>query len=273
MPSTQGRRGSAARCALIACERLDPRSEAAAAADPIPDSVNIPYDQLPGRWHELPPRDVPVRVVGPVPLAERTVALLHGHARAACIETGPPDDTPSDAIRRLWRPNALLEQVVPGLRPGRAIDLACGCGRDAVFLAALGWQVTAVDILPDALERGRQLQLRYAPAAAPICWIEADLERELPVLEPAELVTVFRFLDRPLYRRLAELVRPGGTVLVETFTTLHRARHGRPSRDAFVLRPGELPGLLCGLQIVEYGEAWRGGSHTARVCAVRPARG
>lgn len=271
MPFTHGHPPSAARCALIACDRLDPRPEADAAADPIPDSVNIPCDQLPGRWHELPPRDVPVRVVGPRPLAERTVALLHAHERAACIETRPPRDEHPGAIRRLWRPNALLEQVAPGLRPGRAIDLACGCGRDAVFLAALGWNVTAVDILPDALDRGRQLQGRYAPAAAPIRWIQADLERELPPVEPADLLTVFRFLDRPLYRRLVELVRPGGTVLVETFTTLHRARHGRPSRDAFVLRPGELPGLLCGLRIVEYDEAWRGEVHTARVRAARPA--
>ncbi len=83
-------------------------------------------------------------------------------------------------------------------------------------------------------------------------------------------MSVFRFLDRRLYRRLHRLVRPGGTVLVETFTTLHRERHGKPARERFVLRPGELPGLLEGLEILDYSEAWRGRAHTARARAVRP---
>jgi SAM-dependent methyltransferase len=59
----------------------------------------------------------------------------------------------------------------------RAIDLGCGSGREAVYLAAQGWQVVAVDRLPEALQRGRDLQRRYAPDSPPIQWVCADLER------------------------------------------------------------------------------------------------
>lgn len=255
---------------LTECDRLDPRPAEQAAARPLPDCVNIPWAQLPERMYELPPRDVVVRVVGPATLAEQTVALLARYERPAKVASPDEPVNPSPGMRRLWRPNTLLAEVAPTLPACDAIDLACGCGRDAVFLAALGWRVTAIDILPDALQRGRELQARYAPAATPVQWIEHDLEARRPPVEPAGLVTVFRFLDRKLYRGLHRLVRPGGTVLVETFTTLHRERHGRPARERFVLRPGELPGLLEGLLIEEYSEAWRGTAHTARARAVRP---
>ena len=255
---------------LIECDRLDPRPARQAAADPWPDCVNIPLTELPRRTHELPPRDVPVRVLGPPTLAGQTLEWLTSQQRAA-VPARPDDPVdPRPGIRRLWRPNALLAQVAPALPAGTALDLACGSGRDAVFLAALGWRVTAIDILPDALQRGRELAARYAPAAAPVRWLRHDLEADLPPVEPVDLLIVFRFLHRPLLRRVHALLRPGGTLLVETFTTLHRQRHGRPGRERFVLQPGELPGLLEGLDIEHYSEAWRGTAHTARVRARRP---
>ncbi len=169
---------------------------------------------------------------------------------------------------RLWEPNEFLQEIAPSLAPGRALDLACGSGREAVYLADLGWQVVAVDQLPDALARGRDLQARYAPDAPPIRWIEADLENDWQPDEPFQLVLCFFYLYRPLIPRIADWLLLGGHLLMETFTTIHRAHFGRPAPDERVLRPGELPTLLpSSMAIRHYDEGWHTRGHTARLWA------
>ncbi len=242
------------------------------AAEPFADAVNIPFEELTQRTHELPPRDEIVRVVGPPALAAQAAAWLTAHGRRAAVEArtalGAASDEP--AIGRLWEPAAFLADVLPQLRPGAALDLACGSGRDAVFLAAGGWQITAVDVLPDALERARDLSRRCAAAIEPITWLQADLERQPPAYGPVfDLIVGFRYLHRPLLARLDEWLKPGGSVIWETFTTLHRARHGRPADDARIVQPGELPALLPRLRVRHHAEEWHGDVHTARIWASR----
>jgi hypothetical protein len=141
-----------------------------------------------------------------------------------------------------------------------------------VFLACGGWSVTGVDILPDALERGRALAARYALDARRIAWQEIDLEHNPPDgWGPIDLAVMIRYLHRPLFARLKDWLAPGASVVVETFTATHRARHGRPARPAHVLEDGELRMLLDGWDLRHYSEAWRGKRHTARAWAVRAA--
>lgn len=256
---------------LVACRFLDPREADEAAREPIPGTVNIPFSELPQRMHELPPRDRDVCIVGPTDLARAVKGWLESRGRRAVIPARPPAETGGTGLGRLWEPTAFLQEVLPQLPAGRALDLACGAGRDAVFMSACGWDVTAVDLLPDALARGRELAARYAPTLRPIRWLALDLEKPAPALEGRfDLITAFRYLYRPLFRQLSRWLRPGGSVLCETFTTTHRARHGRPARAAHALRPGELPRLFEGFEIRHASEAWRGWAHTARVWAVLP---
>ncbi len=259
---------------LVLRHRLDPRPADLAVAAPLADSVNIPLEELPARTHELPPRDEPVRVAAAPPLAARTLRLLADLGRRG--ERDPDLSlaaaSESATIGRLWRPNAWLEELAPRLGTGRALDLACGAGREAVYLASLGWEVVGVDVLPDALERAAALAARCREAIERVEWVLADLEGDagfVPPRPPYDLVAGFRFLDRPLLARVADWLRPGGHLVWETFTALHRQRHGRPARDAQVLQPGELPGLIRDLVVQAFGEAWRGGAHTARVWARR----
>lgn len=300
---------------LVKCDLLDPRPESEAAGQPIAGAVNIPFAELPSRSHELPPRSACIRVAGPAGLAASVVSWLTQHGRTAEIAAVQPEGgaigsrSPAEAgpgeISRLWEPSRFLEEVAAHLRPGSAADLACGSGRNAVFLACCGWNVTAVDVLPDALVLGQGLERRYARGWHPIRWVCADLDAgETPVrqLQPQpqpghwpdtartpvpqhsakqcgwhgpgggfDLITMFRYLNRRLLTRLVERLSPGGSVVLETFTTLHRQRHGRPAREAHVLQPGELKELLrplfSSMLVRHYSEAWRGQEHTARLWA------
>ncbi len=263
------------RLPLAAKRVLDPREARAAAESPLADSVNIPAAEIPARPHELPPSGQAVLVAEAGPPTDLACDCLRSIGREAIRTPALPAKAGEAAcIGRLWTPNAFLAELAPSLRPAggcRALDAACGSGRDAVFLASLGRRVLGVDVLPDALERAQALAARCAAAIEPMEWSIVDLEREPPAWSGRfDLITMFRFLHRPLFVRMFEWLRPGGTLVFETFTTVHRARHGRPARDGHVLEPGELADLLRDYRVEQLDEGWRDGVHTARAVARRP---
>lgn len=244
---------------------LDPRTAHEAQVAPLADTVNIPTAELEARMHELPPRHVPLQVAS---VGEATVAAL------AWLTAGGRDASPISCAAgpglpgRLWRPNAWLEEASPSLPPGRAVDLGCGSGREAVALAAGGWRVKGIDRLEDALTKARNLEMRTLGCSR-IVWVCADMEAEGFALDtPVDLILSFAYLHRPLFSRAAEWLAPGGHLLVETFTTVHRERFGKPRTPRFVLEPGELVSLAQGLEVLHHSEEWReDGRHTARLLA------
>jgi len=124
------------------------------------------------------------------------------------------------AGRQVWsgKVNATMAALVAELPTGRALELGCGEGGDAVWLAEQGWQVTAVDISPTAIERGRAAAAERGLAER-IEWIAADLSDWAPD-GSFDLVTA-SFLQSPLeleraviLRRAAQAVAPGGRLLL-----------------------------------------------------------
>lgn len=113
-------------------------------------------------------------------------------------------------------PNRFLVQAVEGLAPGRALDLACGEGRNAIWLAQRGWQATGVDFSKVGLEKARRLE--DARGVHPE-WIVADLLDYRPEPGTFQLVIVF-YLQVPAAERTSILktaataVAPGGTFLL-----------------------------------------------------------
>lgn len=244
---------------------LDPRPSALAASEPIAESVNIADDELHGRMHELPPRHGRVLIAGPEPWAGKARDLLLTSGREAEIST---EWTFGQSQKgRLWQPNEFLLQTACQLTPGRALELACGSGRDAVTLGALGWEVVAIDHLEDALELGRDLACRYAPEAS-ISWQKIDLERQVPEGE-FDLISMAWYLNRDLIRHAVKLLRPGGSLVVETFTETHRARFGKPRTEAYVLKDEEILRLSEPLRIQICEEGWHNDRHSARLWAVK----
>ena len=116
-------------------------------------------------------------------------------------------------------PSPSLVTGTTDLPPGRALDAGCGLGADAIWLAARGWHVTAVDVSATAIEQGRaSAQTAGRDVAARIEWVHADLTRWHPADRFFDLVTS-HYVHVPgpvedLIRRLAAWVAPGGTLLV-----------------------------------------------------------
>ena len=135
-------------------------------------------------------------------------------------------------------PHPLLVQFVSGLSPGRALDVACGAGRHAIWLAERGWQVDAVDYSVSAIEilRSRSIQ-----KGVHIETFVANLERHEFVIKPAvyDLIVVCNYLQRNLFGPIKAGIRFGGTV-VAVIAMVDEDPNIKPMNPAFLLQPGEL---------------------------------
>jgi rhodanese-related sulfurtransferase len=262
---------------------LDVRPEAAFRAGHAARAAHIPLEEVLERVHELPPAATPLLVLDDDPRrAEAAAALLRerGHevatGGASDPSLGPRAEGPAGA--RLWRPSAFLARALAAVRAElparpRAVDVACGSGRDAVFLALAGCEVEALDVLPDALARAARLAARCGVAVETRAH---DLERD-PTLPGAryDLVHVARFLWRPLFPALAAALRPGGFVVYETFHERTRETGRPPRSEAHLLATGELSRAFAGFEVRTSEEAVPlegDGRYVSRLCARRPAR-
>ena len=160
-----------------------------------------------------------------------------------------------DARDQVWsgEPNGALVAEAADLPPGRALDVACGEGADAVWLARRGWRVTALDVSGVALERAR----RHADdAGVEVEWVHAGLvEAGLPAggfdLVSAQYPVLRKTPDAVAERVLTGLVAPGGTLLFvhHDLSGHDAARHGALQHDpaAFAF-PADVAAVL--------GEEW-----------------
>lgn len=154
----------------------------------------------------------------------------------------------------LWSasPSRFLVEEVERLPPGRALDLACGEGRNAIWLAARGWQVTAVDFSEVAIERAAA---RAAHDGVELDLVCADLLAYEPEERAFDLVLVF-YLQLPAHERRLVLARaagalaPGGTLLlVGHDRTNLEAGIGGPSDPRVLYTPEEIAAELPGLEV------------------------
>jgi SAM-dependent methyltransferase len=148
------------------------------------------------------------------------------------------------------RPSAVLQQWISRIPCGRALDLACGAGRNALFLAGHDFEVDAVDISNAALDRARE---RAREAGLEINWIEHDLDQPLTLAAGYALILAVRFMNLPLIRELTALLAPGGFLVCEQHL-VSAADVAGPTDPAFRVKPGELKQLAQGLRVHYYEE-------------------
>ena len=169
-------------------------------------------------------------------------------------------------------PAAFLLEHLPHLRaaPGPVLDLACGAGRNALAAARAGCTVIGLDRNAAALA---QLCARAHAARTAVQAVRADVEtgHGIPFAPQSfGAVLVFHFLFRPLAPEITRLLRPGGWLLYETFTTAQRTLPGGPRNPNFLLHPGELPRLFPTLTPIHHAEITSHSHATARLLARKP---
>ncbi|MBG6180511.1 class I SAM-dependent methyltransferase [Arthrobacter sp. CAN_A1] len=142
----------------------------------------------------------------------------------------------------IWsgHPNPQLVAEVADLAPGTALDVGCGEGADAIWLARQGWTVTAVDISQVALTRGAAHAVTDEASAARITWSRQNLLEWTPPESSFDLISAqFMHLPKderePLFTRLAAAVAPGGTLLIVGHhpTDMESGAHRPPRTDLF----------------------------------------
>jgi SAM-dependent methyltransferase len=173
--------------------------------------------------------------------------------------------TTSDRMRERWNrryasadphstpvPNRFLVAEVSDLPPGRALDLACGAGRNAVWLAERGWRVTAVDFSDVGLSMAHELA---EARGTTVEWIEADVLAWTATVNAYDLVCVL-YLQLPADERRAVLrlaanaVGPGGTLLVIGHDLLNLTEgSGGPTQPDVLFTPDDIVGEIGGLRI------------------------
>ena len=154
----------------------------------------------------------------------------------------------------IWKaePNRFLVEEAAGLAPGRALDLACGEGRNALWLAERGWQVTAVDFSSVGLEKARRLA---SERGLELVLVEADvLEWEPPAASFDLVIVMYLHLPagarRRVQERAASALAPGATLLVVGHDSTNLTEGiGGPQGPAVLFSPEDIVGDLDGLDI------------------------
>jgi 2-polyprenyl-3-methyl-5-hydroxy-6-metoxy-1,4-benzoquinol methylase len=154
----------------------------------------------------------------------------------------------------IWKaePNRFLVEELDALPPGRALDVACGEGRNAVWLASKGWRVTGADFSRAGLAKAQRLA---TDRGVKVTWVEADVVEWRPATASFDLVVVM-YLHLPAEQRrralahAAAALAPGGVLLVVGHDTSNLLKGtGGPQDPAVLFTPEEIVENLSGLQI------------------------
>jgi tellurite methyltransferase len=179
-----------------------------------------------------------------------------------------------------WRERAgELETEAPFLRKhamhlpsrGKALDVAGGAGRNSIWLARRGLDVTLVDISDVALDKAER---RAVAAGLKIKFVHHDLDTDLPFAPLFDLVLVFHYLNRTRRDDYVSLLHDGGMLIAVQPTTKNLERHAKPGRE-YLVEPGEMASWVRGLGmdvVVDFEDWTDDGRHEAAVIAKRASR-
>jgi 2-polyprenyl-3-methyl-5-hydroxy-6-metoxy-1,4-benzoquinol methylase len=149
-------------------------------------------------------------------------------------------------------PNPFLKKHIRLLPKGKALDMATGEGRNAVFLAQNGFEVDAVDISEKGLKKVKKLAREKG---VKINTFLVDLDQYQIGKEQYDLIANFYFLRRRLIPRIKKGLKKGGKVIFETYLLEHRTLGtGGPKQAKYFLKPNELLRLFKEFRILFYRE-------------------
>lgn len=197
------------------------------------------------------------------PSAQHTVDRPTGNGGTSATSSGNTTSMSRTAWDERYReaewvwsqaPNRFVAEQLADLPPGRALDLACGEGRNALWLAQRGWQVTAVDFAEVALDKGRERAAK-AGLELELNWIAADLTTYVPEPDSFDLVLIAYLHLLPqdmqeVLRRAADALTPGGTLFAVGHDATNPAEGtGGPQDPTILYTPETLTAALGALRI------------------------
>jgi SAM-dependent methyltransferase len=148
-------------------------------------------------------------------------------------------------------PSALLAEWLNDRSPGKALDFASGTGRNALYLAEKGYDVTAVEISPSAVELAEQAAREKGLI---IKWIVADLD-DYVIQEQYDLIVIsFFYVNKTMTLAITNALKKGGILLYENHMLSPSSDEDEAHKHRFHLKPGELGQLFKGLNILCYEE-------------------
>jgi SAM-dependent methyltransferase len=222
----------------------------------------IPLQSLPARIEEVPNSGVPITLVcesGESRCVSACRLLAeHGFGPLLRLEGGVAS-WPGPLIGGLERgeshphglaPSSFLVDHFSLLPKGLVLDVPMGEGRNAIYLATRGFDVDGVDADPKKVALARAAARKLgAPIRAMVGNIE-DGTYIIPI-EAYDVIIVFNYLFRPLFREIRDGLVSGGVVVYQTYT-VGQARLGRPRNPDYLLEPGELKRAFADWEILRY---------------------
>jgi 2-polyprenyl-3-methyl-5-hydroxy-6-metoxy-1,4-benzoquinol methylase len=157
----------------------------------------------------------------------------------------------NDEHINITEPAQFLVDNISLFHKGKVLDIAMGGGRNAVYLAELGFEVEGVDISAEAVEAAQKLALEHGVV---IKAHVADLEHGYRIIpEQYDLIICFDYLQRSLFKSIKEGVRGGGVIVYETYI-VDQAKYGRPKNPDHLLRHNELLEIFKEFRCLRYRE-------------------
>lgn len=268
---------------------IDCRDNAKFKQQHLKGSVNIPSADLFLRMHELPEKQQSLAVV--VDQSSRTTAEQFFTERNFIIKCWLNEDCLADASASLladghshcyhWQPAPFIKHCEANFfkprlnkQDGVIVDLACGAGRDSVYLAMQGWQVVGVDHSATALQRCQTTASQYQQT---VVVKQADLEKafqfeSLKIEQPILGIVVCRYLHRPLFEAIKQALAPGGIIAYHTFMQ-GCEKIGSPRNPNYLLKPNELARVFNDYDLLQNKETQLSdGRPVAEFIAQKPTR-
>jgi tellurite methyltransferase len=162
-------------------------------------------------------------------------------------------------------PVTLVEDWLPSLPVGKALDVACGAGRNSILLAQAGYQVDAIDISHEGLNLARQ---KAENQDLGINWIEHDLDEPYQFDSDYDLIIVLWYVNLALITRLCGCLTPGGYLLCEEHLSTDQEVIG-PGSLNFRVAPGVLRDAVSGVGVQLYEESIELTAEGERVASAR----
>jgi tellurite methyltransferase len=157
----------------------------------------------------------------------------------------------TDIHENNYEPAQFLVQNVELLPKGRVLDVAMGSGRNAIYLASLGFDVEGVDASPEAINTALELARK---AGVTIKVQVADLESDYLIKKDNyEVIMCFNYLQRSLIPQIKSGLRKGGVIVYETFM-VDQAQFGKPTNPDYLLKHNELLDMFRDFRCLRYRE-------------------